>query len=184
MNISSLLKVAFILLFPMHIMASTIPSYEVVETTFGTVDLTNLASFTINDVRNARQWNGGDQIELSHRDETFLMPVILKDGLPIVEPLFIITNSTQGKFVLGYLSTPPQQDLLTILSIDLAHGEVTLSDSSIWFIRQVDQRFVSTWQTGDIVLIGHNQGADSQYFDVFIFNATHSHIAHALQAVI
>lgn len=184
MNISSLLKVAFTLLFPIHMMASTIPSYEVVETTFGTVDLTNLASFTINDVRNARQWNGADQIELIHRDDTFLLPIVLKNGLPVVEPLFIIYNSTQGKFVLGYLSTPPQQDLLTILSVNSLTGRITLSDSTVWNIRQIDQRFISLWNPGDIVFVGHNQSFDNQLFDAFIFNATHSHIAHALQGVI
>lgn len=178
-NVANLLRYLVILFFPVCAFATSIPLYEVSESGFSFVELTNGAVFTVRDVRSAIEWDAGDQVELIHANGAFHESADIVEGVPVKEPIFLLLNYTQQKYVLAYLSGSPDTCLVTFVSMNSSSDIVTLSDSTLWTVREIDQRFVDDWDAGDIILIGKNIGVESQSFNRFLYNVTRVNLALA-----
>lgn len=184
MTSSKILKFGLACLFPIHIMASTIPEYVVTDVEWPRVVFTNEAAFTVDSLNwsIAQQWESNDQLKLSHNDlPSFPPSIVIQDGSPLMAPIFTIENLTQGTSVHAYLTTSPESNLLTLQTINPSLGQITLSDASVWAIRELDQRFFQMWEIGDVILIAENANPDKNIFDGIIFNTTHCSTAHAIE---
>lgn len=184
MNIPTFCKLGFAFFLPMGLLASPIPVYQVASFDDVTIHLTDDSVFALNadSWENFHEWSNGDLIEFYHNEQHFPRPIVNVGGLLVLEPVFLISNTTQGISAFGYLSAAPQLNLLTIASFDNLAGTITLDDASIWNIREADQRLFGVWNAGDLVLIGHNSSLDKSDFDAFILNASHIQVAHAVIA--
>ncbi len=184
MTSSRILKFGLACIFPIHIMASTIPEYVITDVEWPGLILTNEAAFTVNGLywHIAQEWESSDQIKLSHNDlPTFPPSIVIQEGRPIMAPIFTVENLNQGTSVHAYLTTSPESSLLTLQAINPSLGQIILSDASIWAIRELDQRFFQMWEIGDVILIAENSNPDKNTFDAIIYNTTHSSTVHAIE---
>lgn len=180
----SFLHLAAACLFSIPVMASTIPEYTVTAIDGHQITCDNDSVFTIHPSSSEvlAGWSSAEAVILAQTDATFFPPIGgTRNGQPILQMMWMLKNTTTETTAIAYLSTLPQSNLVTITSIDPSTGQVTLSDTSVWAIREMDQRFFKSWQNADLIMVGLNQGCDSNSFDALLFNVTKCSVARAVE---
>jgi len=173
----------FVAFFPLQLFASTIPKYLIREVHLDRIVLDNEAVFAVDGIYQFLFpiWQVGDEVEICQGEITFNFSVKIEGSILVHKQLFYLRNVTQGTLMIGYLSSPPELDLVTIQEINLSDKRIALSDGTAWNIEAMGSRFLSIWEIGDAVLLGRNCGFFQQSFDGILFNTNHNNAAKSIQ---
>lgn len=153
--------------------SSSIPTYTLSGRQNQEITLSNGAVFEAHFCSDIKidDWTPNDELMIFYTEQV----VVDLRNIPYFhsqKPVIQFRNLTQDSRISSTMISPPNFGGLNIAAVDLISGQVALSDGSVWDTLKTHIRMLSSWETGDLILIGKNGSAERTVFDAVLINST------------